>query len=141
MTMSENVLTMDNSARRTGRAVIVAQWVASLGVAAILGMGAFAKFFMYTPEGSMALAEAMGVGRGVILLIGLVEMTAVALILMPRTRLLGALLASATMAGALFAHATKIGWSGNAAAEMWPLALVALLAAASVVVIRLRSVR
>jgi hypothetical protein len=99
-------------------------------------MAAFTKFFMYTPEGSMALAEAMGVGRGVITLIGLVELTAATLILVPRRQMLGALLAAATMVGALFTHATKIGWSGNAAAEMWPLALIALAAASSVVVIR-----
>jgi hypothetical protein len=114
----------------------VALWVARLAVAGILGMGAFTKFFMYTPEGSMALAEAMGVGRGVILSIGLVELAAVTLILVPRTHALGALLAAATMGGALFTHATKIGWSGNAAAEMWPLALVAFAAASVVGVVR-----
>jgi hypothetical protein len=99
-------------------------------------MGAFTKFFMYTPDGSMALAEAMGVGRGIIVLIGLVELTAATLILIPRRHLLGGLLAAATMGGALFTHATKIGWSGNAAAEMWPLAFVAFAAASSVVVFR-----
>jgi hypothetical protein len=40
------------------------------------------------------------------------------------------------MGGALFTHATKIGWSGNPAAKMWPLALVALAAASSVAVFR-----
>ncbi len=69
----------------------IALWIGQLAVAAILGMGAFVKFFNYTPEGSMALADAMGVGRGVV---GL------------------------TMLGALLGHATKIGWSGNAAAEL-----------------------
>jgi hypothetical protein len=78
----------------------------------------------------------MGVGRGIIVLIGLVELTAATLILIPRRHLLGGLLAAATMGGALFTHATKIGWSGNAAAEMWPLALMAFAAASSVVVFR-----
>ena len=99
-------------------------------------MGAFTKFFMFTPDGSMALAEAMGVGRGVILLIGLVELSAATLILIPRRYMIGALLAAATMGGALFIHATKIGWSRNATAEMWPLALVALAAASFVAVFR-----
>jgi len=134
--MSENVLAVDTSAHRTGRATTVALWIAQLTVTGILGMGAFTKFFMYTPDGSMALAEAMGVGRGIIMLIGLVELTAATLILIPRRHLLGGLLAVATMGGALFTHATKIGWSGNAAAEMWPLAFIAFAAASSVVVVR-----
>jgi hypothetical protein len=45
-------------------------------------------------------------------------------------------IAVATMGGALFSHATRIGWSGNAAAEMWPLALVGFVAASWVVVVR-----
>ncbi len=110
----------------------IALWIGQLAVAGILGMMAFAKFFNYTPEGSMALADAMGVGRGVITVIGLVEATAVFLILLPRGRAVGALLGMLTMLGALFTHATTIGWSGNAAADMWPLALVVLAASSFV---------
>ena len=134
--MPSSVLSVDSSAGRASGAATVALWIAQLAVAGILGMGAFTKFFMYTPDGSMALADAMGVGRGVILSIGLVELAAATLILIPRRHMLGALLAAATMGGALFTHATKIGWSGNAVAEMWPLALIAFAAASSVVVIR-----
>jgi len=134
--MSESVLSVNTSSSRAVGIATMAVWIAQLAVAGILGMAAFTKFFMYTPDGSMALAEAMGVGKGIILLIGLVELTAAALILIPRRHLLGGLLAAATMAGALFTHATKIGWSGNAAAEMWPLALIAFAAASSVVVFR-----
>ena len=134
--MSESVLSVNTSSSRAVGIATVAVWIAQLAVAGILGMAAFTKFFMYTPDGSMALAEAMGVGKGIILLIGLVELTAAALILIPRRHLLGGLLAAGTMAGALFTHATKIGWSGNAAAEMWPLALIAFAAASSVVVYR-----
>ena len=132
--MSESVLVTGDSARATGKAMTVALWTAQLLVAGILGMTAFTKFFVYTPDGSMALAEAMGVGRGMITLIGLVELSAAALILIPRRHALGALLAVLTMGGALFTHATKIGWSGNAAAEMWPLALVVLAAASFVII-------
>jgi uncharacterized membrane protein YphA (DoxX/SURF4 family) len=134
--MSESILTVDGAAGRSGTLATVAVWIARVAVALILGMGALTKFFMYTPDGSMALAEAMGVGRGIILAIGLVELTAATLILVPRLQLIGGLLAAGTMAGALFTHATKIGWSGNAAAEMWPLALVAFAAASFVVVLR-----
>ncbi len=80
------------------------------------------------------MAEALGVGRGMITLIGLVELSAAALILSPRKHALGAMLAAFTMGGALFSHATKIGWSGNAAAEMWPMALVVLAAAIFVII-------
>ncbi len=122
-------------ARSLSTAVTVAGWIGQLAVAGILGLMAFMKFFNYTPEGTMVLAQALGVGRGVVTLIGLVEIAAVALILIPRTRPIGALLAGLTVLGALFSHATKIGWSGNAAAEMWPLALVVLAAAAVVLYI------
>ncbi len=132
--MSESVLATGDSVSATGKAMTVALWTAQLLVAGILGMTAFTKFFVYTPDGSMALAEAMGVGRGMITLIGLVELSAAALILIPRRHALGALLAVLTMGGALFTHATKIGWSGNAAAEMWPLALVVLAAASFVII-------
>ncbi len=62
----------------------------------------------------------------------------VALILIPKTRAIGALFAVGTMLGALGSHATKIGWSGNAAAESWPLALVVLAAAGFVLFVRRR---
>ncbi len=132
--MSESVLATENSVGAKGKAMTAALWTAQLGVAGVLGMMAFTKLFVYTSEGSMVLAEAMGVGRGVITLIGLVELSAAALILIPRRYTLGALLASATMVGALFTHATKIGWSSNAAAEMWPMALIVLAAASFVII-------
>ena len=132
--MSESILATGDSVKTTGKAMTVALWTAQLLVAGILGMMAFTKFFVYTPDGSMVLAEAMGVGRGIITLIGLVEVSAATLILIPRRHALGALLAVLTMGGALFTHATKIGWSGNAAAEMWPMALVVLAAASFVII-------
>ncbi len=111
-------------------------WVAQLTVAGILGMNAFVKFFNYTDEGSKALADALDVGRGAITMIGVIEAAALVLILIPRAHAIGALLAVFTMLGALFSHATKIGWSGNAVAEMWPLAIVVLACASFVLVVR-----
>ncbi len=125
-----------NTAQDRSNGMTIALWIGQLAVAGILGMGAFMKFFNYTPEGSMALGDAMGVGRGVVTVIGLVETAALVLILLPRTHAIGALLAVFTMLGALLAHATKIGWSGNAAAEGWPLALVVLVAASFVLMAR-----
>ena len=131
--MSDGVLAIGDSVRGKDKTMTVALWTAQLLVAGILGMMAFTKFFVYTPDGSMALAEAMGVGRGMITLIGLIELSAATLILIPRRHALGALLGALTMGGALLTHATRIGWSGNAAAEMWPLALVVLAAASFVI--------
>ena len=84
----------------------------------------------------MVLAQGLGVGRGVVTAIGLFEAAAAALILLPRTIAVGALLGLLGMLGALFSHVTILGWSGNAAAEMWPLAL--LVAAASAFVLHMR---
>ena len=109
-----------------GKAMTVALWTAQITIAGVLGMMAFVKFFNFTPEGSMALAEALGVGRGVVTAIGLVEATVVLLILAPKTRAVGALLGGLAMSGALFSHIAVIGFSGNPAAEMWPLALLLL---------------
>ena len=132
--MSENVAAMESSVAERGKALTVGLWIAQIVVAGILGMAAFGKFFMYTPDGSMALAEALGVGRGIVTVIGLVELASAVLILIPRRHVHGALLAAVAMLGALFSHATKIGWSGNAAAEMWPMALVVLAAAVFVII-------
>ena len=136
--MNTSTLAVESRSVGSARASVAVLWIAQFAVAGILGMGAFTKFFMYTPEGSMALADALGVGRGVILSIGSIELAAAILILIPRRHILGAILAAATMGGALFAHATRIGWSGNSASEMWPLALVGFVAAASVVVFHYR---
>ncbi len=132
--MSEKEAVTENSVTERGKALTVGLWIAQILVAGILGMAAFGKFFMYTPDGSMALAEALGVGRGVVTVIGLAELAAAVLILIPRRHLYGALLAAAAMLGALFSHATRIGWSGNAAAEMWPMALAVLAAAVFVII-------
>ena len=120
------------------RGRMIAIWAGRLVVAGILGMGAFMKFFNYTDEGSKALADALGVGRGAVTGIGVVETLAVILILLPWRPAVGALLAVGTMLGALLSHATILGFSGNPAAESWPLAIVVLAAASLVVVLRRR---
>jgi uncharacterized membrane protein YphA (DoxX/SURF4 family) len=119
------------------RARTVALWIAQLAVAGILGMAAFAKLFNFTAEGSKPLADALGIGRGAVAGIGIVELAAVILILLPWRRAVGALLAVGTMMGALLSHAAVIGWSGNPG-EMWPMALVVLVAASVVLVMRRR---
>ena len=130
--MSTHVAPIQAEVTSPSRALPIALWIARLGLAGILGMMAFVKLFQFTPEGSMALATALGVGRGVVLLIGLVETAAVVTLLLPRLRVVGGLLALGTALGALSAHALKLGFSGSPVAETWPLAVVVLAASAFV---------
>ena len=48
-----------NTTQNMSKGMTIALWIGQIVVAGILGMGAFMKFFNYTPEGSMALADAM----------------------------------------------------------------------------------
>ena len=82
--MSETILAPGESVRATGKAMTVTLWTARIVVGGILGRAAFTKFFVYSPEGSMALAETMGVGRGVITMIGLVELSAASFVIIGR---------------------------------------------------------
>jgi uncharacterized membrane protein YphA (DoxX/SURF4 family) len=90
-----------------GRAATVTSWVAQVVAAAILGQTLFFKFsgatesrYIFTALG----AEPWGrYGTGVL------ELVAVALLLIPRTAALGAVLAAGLMAGALLAHVTRLG--------------------------------
>ena len=134
--MNTGVSSINTLPLTSSRGWTAALWIAQFTVAGILGMMAFVKFFNFTPEGSMALATALGVGRGVVTMIGLVEAAAVIAILTPRLHAVGALLGVATAIGALFSHATKIGFSGSAVSEMWVMALVVLAASGFVLVSR-----
>jgi hypothetical protein len=136
--MNVNVSSINAVHPGTSKGMTIVLWIAQLAVAGILGMMAFVKFFNYTPEGSMALAQALGVGRGVVTLIGLVEMAAVITILTPRLHAVGGLLGALTAMGALTSHAAVIGFSGSPVAEMWPLALIVLAASAFVLFARHR---
>ena len=136
--MSVQVSSINVPSVSRSRGLVAALWLAQLAVAGILGMMAMVKFFNYTPEGSMALAQALGVGRGVITLIGLFEAAAVIAILTPRLHAVGGLLGTLTAAGALFSHITVIGFSGSAVAEMWSMALVVLAASLFVLIGRRR---
>ena len=134
--MSTDATTASSPPAALGKPLRVALWIAQLFVAGILGMAAFTKLFLFTPDGSLPLAEALGVGRGVVALIGLVELAAALLVLIPRRHVYGAALATLAMLGALIGHATKIGFSGNPVAEMWPMAVLVLIAALFIAVLR-----
>ena len=89
------------------KAQSIISWILQLIAAAILFQTLFFKF-TGAPESKFIFgtlgAEPWGrLGSGV------VELIAVVLLLVPRTITLGALLALAMMAGAIFSHLTKLG--------------------------------
>jgi len=136
--MSTTTATSEESTqqRSVGKGAVIGAWIAQIVAAGILAMGAFPKLFAYE-QGPVNLAEALGVGRGMITIISIVELAAVALLLIPRLHVYGGLLAGATMAGALVSHVTHLGFTGTPG-NMWPLAAVALVASLAVIVLRRR---
>ena len=101
-------------------------WIARVLVVIILGQTLFFKF-TDAPE-TVALFAKLDAGAALYKTIGVLELIACLLILVPRTVVYGALLATGLMAGALLAHITKIGFSG-ADGVLAVMALVALTSA------------
>ncbi|MEM1296604.1 MAG: DoxX family protein [Verrucomicrobiota bacterium] len=98
-------------------------------VVVLVGQTLFFKFTA-APE-SVALFTHLGIEPFGRIGIGVAELIAIVLILIPRTTVFGALLTSGLMSGALFAHATQLGFTG----DMGPLAAsagVVLVAALTV---------
>ena len=124
-------------AASTGKSQGIAFAVARFAAAAVMLAGAIPKF-IYAPDGAQQLAEALGVGRLQITGIGVTELAA-AVLLLGLHRGLGGALAVGLMGGALVSHVTKLGFSGSAPAEMWPLALVGLAAGAATLIRHRRS--
>ncbi|MEO0508547.1 MAG: DoxX family protein [Verrucomicrobiota bacterium] len=85
-------------------------WIAQIAVAIIIGQTLFFKF-SDSPE-TVALFAELGLGPVHYKLIGLLELIAVALILVPRTVIYGAILSFGLMSGALMAHITELGFTG-----------------------------
>src|SRR2546428_7266753 len=119
------------------RALNILDWLLRIPIAAILLQTLFFKFtgakesvYIFTTLG----AEPWGrIGSGV------VELIASILLLMPRTAVLGAILALGTICGAIFAHLTKLGIKIPAVDDHGELFALALLVfVSSLVVLYLR---
>src|ERR1043165_2505294 len=89
------------------RRAAIASWTCQIIGAAILFQTLFFKFtgapeskYIFT---TLRLEPVGRIGTGI------VELITVVLLLVPRTAALGAVLAGATISGALFVHATKLG--------------------------------
>ena len=89
----------------------IISWVLQLVVVFILGQTLFYKF-TDAPE-TVELFAQLGMGAFGYKLIGLLELIACVLLLMPASVATGALLGWGLMTGAIIAHVTEIGFEGE----------------------------
>ncbi len=89
----------------------IISWILQLVVVVILGQTLFYKF-TDSPE-TVELFAQLGMGAFGYKLIGLLELIACVLLLMPASVATGALLGWGLMTGAIFAHVTEIGFEGE----------------------------
>lgn len=90
----------------------VLSWILQLGAAAVLVMAGVAKLAA-RPE-SVRLFQQLHFDPGGRLTIGALEVLAAVLLLIPRSAIWGAVLAWGIMTGALIAHVTHLGFTGDA---------------------------
>src|SRR5258706_15856023 len=90
-----------------GRPALVVSWVCQIIAAVILGQTLYFKF-TGAPE-SVYIFSALGAEPWGRIGTGVLELVAVALLLYPRTPVLGAALAAGLMVGAIGAHLTRLG--------------------------------
>lgn len=89
----------------------IISWISQLAVVFIVGQTLFFKF-TDDPE-TVELFRQLGLGPFGYKLIGLLELVACILLLIPNSVAAGALLAWGLMTGAIIAHATEIGFAGE----------------------------
>jgi len=99
---------------------LIATWIAQIIPAAIFIFAGVNKF-----AAPAMLAEGLGVPTALVYLIGVTELAAAALLLIPKLAVLGAGLGVLIMIGALGSHAVKLGWTGDLGG-MWWMALIVL---------------
>lgn len=113
----------------TGRAKI-ADWVARLAAAAIMGQTLYFKFSA-APE-AVALFEKLGVEPWGRLATGGFELLAVVLLLITRTASLGGLLTIGLMGGAILSHLTVLGIAvEDDGGALFAMAVITLVAGAA----------
>lgn len=126
--------------------VLITSWVLQLIVVAVFAMAAVPK--LTGAESSRALFEVLGsepIGRyGV----GITELVALVLLLVPRTSVIGAVIALGVISGAILSHLFRLGVSIDpvalgkpelgdvAGASMFVMALVVFIASFGIVLIR-----
>lgn len=114
--------------------IMIAHWVTRIIAAGILAMGAIPKF----TGGAAELAEKLPGGNAATIGIGLAEIIAIVVMLVPKTSMYGSALAAIIMLGAIGSHIVgPVGMEGDFAA-MFGMAIVAFLAAAAATVIAIK---
>ena len=114
--------------------IVITHWVTRIVAAGILVMGAVPKF----TGGAAALIEKLPGGSATAITIGIAEIVAVVLMIVPRTTLVGSGLAAMIMLGAIGSHVVgPVGMEGELG-SMLPLAIIAFLAAAGATVLQWR---
>ena len=89
----------------------IVSWVLRLFAAIILGQTLFFKFT--AAEESVAIFSAIGMEPHGRIIIGILELIAAILLLVPSTVSYGAILSWGVMSGAIMGHLTKIGIEGD----------------------------
>ena len=120
-----------------GRTATLLSWACQLTAAAILGQTLFFKF-TGAPE-SRYIFSTLGLEPWGRIGTGVVELIAVALLLYPKTPVLGAVLAVGLMGGAILSHLTRLGIEVQGDhGLLFKLALTVLLASLLIVTLRRR---
>lgn len=121
---------------RTATAV---SWIAQVGAAAILLMAAAPK--LTGDSGAAAMFDALGLGSPGRIAVGLGELAAGVLLLLPAFAWVGAGLGAGLMAGAIFFHITRLGIVVDSdGGTMFAMAVFTLVASATVLWIRRRAI-
>ena len=120
-----------------GRTATIISWICQLVAAVILGQTLFFKF-TGAPE-SRYIFSTLGIEPWGRIGTGVAELIAVALLLYPKTPVLGAVLAIGLMGGAIMSHLTKLGIEVQGDhGLLFKLALTVLVASLIVVTLRRR---
>lgn len=122
----------------TSTRLTVLSWILRVVAAGIFVMAALTK--LTSQPDAVNIFETLGAEPGGRYAVGLFEILAAVLILVPKTKIYGALLAIGLMFGAIGSHATKLGWSveladGTQDPSMAVMAFVVLAAAVGVAVL------
>jgi hypothetical protein len=116
-----------------------ASWICQLAAAAILGQTLFFKFT--AAEESVYIFSTLGMEPWGRIGTGVLELVAALMLLVPSLAGIGGLLAVGLMSGALFFHLTKLGIEVKGdGGLLFALALIVLLAAGVVAVLRRRQI-
>jgi len=128
--------------------MLITCWVLQVVVIAIFAMAAMPK--LTGDEGSKALFEVLGAEPMGRIAVGIAELIAIVLLLIPRLNAIGAVFSIGVIGGAIMSHLTKLGISIDATAlespalvaaelegpAMFIMAVIVLVASLGIVVIR-----